>query len=154
MRHLQATPLHNGFGMENWFHRRIRVLNGFIYRVLESSRAEVDGRRAWIPSSVVFLFPGNFHCVCSWVAFEGGCELSRLEPYAFSGSGLTAIQIPASVGVIGADCFSRCRSLGSVTFAVDCKLSRLEQRTFYESGLTAIHIPTSIEVICEKCFSH
>jgi hypothetical protein len=67
--------------------------------------------------------------------------------------GLTAIHMRASIEVICGECFSSCKSLVSVTFAVDCKLSRLEQDAFSESGLTAIHIPASVEVICAYCIS-
>jgi hypothetical protein len=69
MRHVQTRPLQNEFGMQNGFNRRIHVLDGFVRPVLEISGAEVDGGRAWIPSSVEFLFPVKSICVCSWFAF-------------------------------------------------------------------------------------
>jgi hypothetical protein len=142
----QAKPLQNECGMENGFNRRIRVLDGIARPVLGISGSEVKGEFFWIPSSVE-MFSGTCPRVCWWVAFEAGCKLSRLEQAAFSGSGLTAIHIPASVKVICAFCFSDCASLVSVTFAVDCELSRLDRWAFHESGLTAIHIPASVEVI-------
>jgi hypothetical protein len=136
---LEAMTLQNGFVMKNGFTRRIRVVDGLVRPVLDISRVEVEGRCSWIPSSVEF-FSGRGDWFCRWLAFECGCKLSRLEEYTFYECGLTAIQIPASIEVISAHCFSFCTSLVSVTFAVDCKLSRLEANAFSECGLTAIHI--------------
>jgi hypothetical protein len=136
----QAKTLQNGSGIGNGFNRRILVLDGIARPVVTISGAEVEGRLLWIPSSAE-LFSGRCDRVCRWVAFEGGSKLSRLEKYAFSETGLTAVHIPASVEVICEKCFSSCTPLRSVTFAVDCQLSRLEQAAFYETDLTTIHIP-------------
>jgi hypothetical protein len=110
----QAKPLQNESGMGNGFNRRIRVLDGIARAVLTISGAEGEGRLLWIPSSVE-LFSGRCDRVCRWVAFEGGCKLSRLEQYAFYASGLTGIHIPAFIGVICEKCFHRCPSLVSIT---------------------------------------
>jgi hypothetical protein len=50
------------------------------------------------------------------ITFESGSQLSELAPEAFSSSGLTSIDLPASVTVIGERCFSDCNSLASITF--------------------------------------
>jgi hypothetical protein len=75
---VQAMTLQNGFEMGNGFSHRIRVLNGFARLVLAISRAEVEGGRSWIPSSIE-LFSAWGHCVCRWVASDGGCKLPGLE---------------------------------------------------------------------------
>jgi hypothetical protein len=87
------------------------------------------------------------------VTFESGSQLSRLEAQAFYRSGLTSIDLPASVTFIGEKCFSDCGSLMSVTFESGSQLSRLEARAFYWTGLTSIHLPDSVTFIGEKCFS-
>jgi hypothetical protein len=60
-------------------------------------------------------------CFSSWtflqsVTFAPGSQLSQIDRYAFSASGLIFINIPASVEVIGESSFSCCLSLLSVTF--------------------------------------
>jgi hypothetical protein len=50
----------------------------------------------------------------SWAPFETSSRLSRLEARAFSWSGLQSIHLPASVTVIGENCFSDCESVTSI----------------------------------------
>jgi hypothetical protein len=45
------------------------------------------------------------------VIFEEGCNLKRIDEYAFSHSGLKSIRIPKSVEFVGKSCFSSCNSL-------------------------------------------
>jgi hypothetical protein len=61
--------------------------------------------------------------------------------------------ICCSVEVICEKCFSKCKSLESISFEWDSKLSRIERKAFCESCLESIHLPASVEVICESCFS-
>jgi hypothetical protein len=50
------------------------------------------------------------------ITFETGSQLSELAREAFCESGLTSIDLPASVTVIGEFCFSGCGSLALITF--------------------------------------
>jgi hypothetical protein len=63
----------------------------------------------------------------SSVTFESGSILSRIEKWAFTGTGLIQIIIPASVEVLCEGCFSECKSLSSVRFESGSKLSRIEK---------------------------
>jgi hypothetical protein len=89
----EMIPVQNGFGMKNGFTRRIRVVDGVVRPVLEISRVEVARCCSWIPSSIESLF-GTRCRVCLWVAFEGGCKVSRLEERAFCGSGFSCNSNP------------------------------------------------------------
>jgi hypothetical protein len=88
------------------------------------------------------------------VTFELNSKLHQIEEHAFDWSGLTTIQIPASVEVLCKSCFSNCWSLTSVTFELNSKLRRIEESAFAESGLRTIQIPASVEVLCKYCFSN
>jgi hypothetical protein len=74
-------------------------------------------------------------------------KLNRIEKYAFAESGLTSIQVPASVEVLCEKCFFKCNSLPSVTFEEDSKLHRIEEYAFGESALTALLLPHSIHFV-------
>jgi hypothetical protein len=77
--------------------------------------------RAFIPSAVLQL--ARF-CRCKYksltfITFESGSKLQRLDEYAFSWSVLTAFHIPASVELLCKGCFHSCQSLTSVTIESD-----------------------------------
>jgi hypothetical protein len=86
------------------------------------------------------------------VTFESTSKLHRIDESAFVWSGVTAIQVPASVEVLCDRCFSFCTSLTSITIESNSKLHRIEERVFIGSGLTAIHVSASVEVLCTSCF--
>lgn len=115
-------------------------------------------------------------------AFEGCSALTNLllpwyvtdiGAHAFSGCGITSVQIPSSMTSLGFGVFSGCRSLASVslpntltsigesTFASDKKLvsidvpssvTTLGKDVFAYSGLTSITIPESLKIIPEGAF--
>jgi hypothetical protein len=61
--------------------------------------------------------------------------------------------VPASVEVIGEECFSPCKFLIGVLFGEGSRLRRLEKGCFMSAGLTRVVIPASVEVIGEECFA-
>jgi hypothetical protein len=72
-------------------------------------------------------------------------KVQRIEEYAFAGSGLTAILLPSSVEVLCQECFSRCKSLTSVTFEIDSKLREVAVDSFEGSPyLRPIEYPPSL----------
>jgi hypothetical protein len=64
------------------------------------------------------------------IAFETSSRLERIEGGAFAEIGLTEIAIPASVKVIGEECFQSCEALASVTFDAVSGLERIEKLAF------------------------
>ena len=89
---------------------------------------------------------------------EGWIELSsdvtEIPKDAFWGTGLTSIEIPASVMNIGAYAFCQCNNLGCVTFADGSQLSTIGEEAFWNSGLTSIEIPASVTEIKEETFEY
>ena len=68
-------------------------------------------------------------------------------------SGLTSIEIPASVTIIGSSAFYNCSGLTSVLFGEDSRLASIGEYAFYNcSGLTNITIPDNVTSIYEKTF--
>jgi hypothetical protein len=57
------------------------------------------------------------------VIFESGCNLKRIEKWAFRLSGLKSIRIPSKVEFIGEECFSHCKSLNEVIFEGGCDIA-------------------------------
>jgi hypothetical protein len=78
--------------------------------------------------------------------------LQRIEESAFAESDLQTIEIPSSVEVVCKSCFSRCKSLASVTFESNSKLQRIEESAFAESSLRTIQVPASVEVLGKHSF--
>jgi hypothetical protein len=89
-----------------------------------------QGARVLIVSSIESICEGCFACCTSVlsVVFEEPSRLSRVEAWAFRGSGMTSIHLPASVTFIGEFCFDRCDSLASITFDPASKFRGSEAR--------------------------
>jgi hypothetical protein len=72
-------------------------------------------------------------------------SVTKIEGYAFYGSGLSSINIPNSVLSVGSSALGECTSLVTVSLPDD--LTKIESRTF--DGCTAltgtIHCPKSVE---------
>jgi hypothetical protein len=110
----------------------------------ESQLVEI-GEEAFHSSSVTELvFPaalrllGKSACY-SWkkltkVTFLGA-EIRLLPEKAFAWSGITAVEVPASVEKIAESCFQRAEDLTVVKFALPSKLARIGRKGFAESGV-------------------
>jgi hypothetical protein len=70
--------------------------------------------------------------------FESGCNLKRIEKWAFRFSGLNSIRIPSKVEFIGEYCFSRCRSLTEVIFEGEAVIS---PDAFFDSPVEVVKVP-------------
>ena len=71
---------------------------------------------------------------------------------AFSGAGLTSIEIPASVEKIGSAAFYECTSLRTVTILAGSKLKLIDSSAFQECNLDTFEIPESVEKISTFAF--
>jgi hypothetical protein len=67
--------------------------------------------------------------------------------------GVKFVAVPASVKLLGEECFSRCRSLFSVAFESGSKLSGIKSNAFSYTGLTDMIVPASLEILSEEFFS-
>jgi hypothetical protein len=140
-----------------------------------------------IPASVTVLefgcfsgFGSNKICMVKdslvSVTFESGSELRKIEAFAFAGRvSLVSICIPASVEILGNDCFGGlyltenpkfcfgsyypnrdfrcCISLESVTFEKVSKMKEIGARAFTGCiSLRSICIPASVEILGDNCF--
>jgi hypothetical protein len=79
--------------------------------------------------------------------------LSRIEETVFRESGLIKIILPASIEVLGEECFYLCKSFSSVTFESSSRLSRIDKRAFYGTGFIEVILSASVEVLGKNCFA-
>ena len=81
------------------------------------------------------------------MTFAEGSQLQEFGDYAFYETGITEVQIPASVQTIGEGAFSGCESLQRVTFAEGSQLREIGKDAFYETGTAEVQIPASVQTI-------
>ena len=85
---------------------------------------------------------------------EDGATL-EIGNYAFSGTGITSIELPARVTKLGTNVFRDCKSLTSVTFAEGYKYAAIPDYTFYGcSALESITIPGEVKSIGTSAFQN
>jgi hypothetical protein len=106
--------------------------------------------------SIESLGPGCFHG-CSFLvslSFERGSRLTRIGESAFSNwSRLMAVLIPASVELLGKECFLA-PSLSELAFESGSALIRIDESAFRACLLLrSVCIPRSVTVLGESCFS-
>jgi hypothetical protein len=138
------------------FCRRIIVIDGLIVCVSTTGHSHSIGTRLWLPSLITFIASESVseNESIPLVVIEHKSKLERIEWKVFQKTGLKFVTVPASVEVLGENCFSSCRSLSSVTFALGSRLSRIEWWAFRETGLVETIVPASVEVLGELCFSY
>lgn len=78
---------------------------------------------------------------------------TEIGAYAFSGSGLTSVEIGAEVSEIQEEAFADCADLTEVVFAANSRLSEVKRGTFRGTRLTAVRIPSGVQYISEAAFS-
>jgi hypothetical protein len=74
------------------------------------------------------------------VEFEVGSRLTRIGARAFAHSSIPAIDLPASLTVIGRKAFRGCGALESVGFHPS-EIRRIGDQAFAGTGLRSVHIP-------------
>ena len=82
------------------------------------------------------------------VVFESGCKISTISKGAFMGSGIKALNIPASVSSIEADAFKDCSKLASVTFAENGKTLKFGANVFANcTSITSVALPANVSEV-------
>jgi hypothetical protein len=94
-------------------------------------------------------------CPFSSFTINSGSRLKRIEESSFRKcSLLRSISIPATVEVLGMECFDECRSLSSFAIESGSVLNRIEAKAFSRCvALQSIRIPAKVEFLGEQCFS-
>jgi hypothetical protein len=67
-----------------------------------------------------------------------------LESFAFFGSGLENVVIPANVVKIGESCFNKCEQLRTVGFVDPSNLEIIESYAFADTAISGITVPASV----------
>ena len=116
-----------------------------------------------IPANVQAIGEAAFSGTVSMttVTFEEGSQLSTIGDETFFNSGITGIEIPASVTTIGGGSFAKSPdfhalhyALSSVTFEEGSKLQTIGKSAFaYNLALTEIDLPTGLQTIGDFAFA-
>lgn len=106
-----------------------------------------------IPPCVKEIRSGSFEgSNIASVVFSEDAQLVSLGSFAFSGSEIEKVAIPATVEVIGEGCFSYCNRLSRIPLCSSGNLRCLGDRAFQNSSLVHISIPSSVRSIGTSCF--
>jgi len=65
-------------------------------------------------------------------------------------SGITGVELPATLEYIGSSAFANCRGLRSINLPASC--TNIYSYAFYNSGITSIELPVGVSRICESTF--
>jgi len=98
----------------------------------------------------IVMYPGGI----SEVQFTIPEGITEIGDFAFFGSQLSRIIIPASVEVIGMSAFEYSIHLISVTFEANSQLTNIAQGTFRETNIIQIEIPSTVIAIEHYAFSN
>ena len=71
----------------------------------------------------------------------------------FRGAVICAVHVPASVEVIGKNCFRNCVRLENVSFDRHSRLRRVQASAFQGTKLRTIELPSALESLGTKCFA-
>lgn len=120
----------------------LNALTGESYNMYSIVRIEI------IADATVFYasggdFAGSYNLV--QVCFPENTKMKELGGQIFQGTSLEAIEIPATVEILGVNLFEACASLKSVTFAPGFSMTSLPRQMFNGcSALESIRIPNSV----------
>ncbi|MBU1094159.1 MAG: leucine-rich repeat protein [Firmicutes bacterium] len=98
----------------------------------------------------IVMYPGGIPEV-QFTIPEG---ITEIGDFAFFGSQLSRIVIPASVEVIGMNAFENSVHLISVTFESNSQLTSIAEGTFFGTNIIQIEIPSNVTTIGHYAFSN
>lgn len=94
-----------------------------------------------------------YHCA-KLKSFTIPATVTKLDNHMFQYSGLTSIEIPASVQTMGTYVFDHCSALATVKFAPDCGVTALGNYAFNEaSSLREITLPDGLTGLGSNTFT-
>lgn len=80
--------------------------------------------------------------------------LQKIGEKAFFGSGLTRLDVPASVTELGTSTFSRCTSLEVVNFPDNSRLEKIDSDCLKETAIREIELPHSLKIVGRRAFGN
>ena len=138
--------------------------NSYVTTITLGQNIETIGSKAFYSMPVlttVLIEDGSKLKTIGTYAFQNSARLesinlqeglTTISDYAFYGTGLTSIVIPASVKTIGPYAFAYATKLKEAIFAYGTTISSLPNYVFTDSGLTKIVIPSSVTSIGNYAF--
>jgi hypothetical protein len=122
---------------------QIIVIDGLIHSVSTIGRSHLILQKLWLPSRIKLISWESVYEDKSIesVVIENLSQLEGIERETFQETDLKFIAISKSVEFIGANCFSWCGSLSSISFESGSRLSRIEESAFNKTGLIEIIVP-------------
>ena len=131
---------------------RLHVLFG-----LEDARAR-DKERYEVESVCVFREKETLECVpilleTPVVVVDRLASVGLFGAELFRGAVICAVHVPASVEVIGKNCFRNCVRLENVSFDRHSRLRRVQASAFQGTKLRTIELPSALESLGTKCFA-
>ncbi len=82
-----------------------------------------------------------------------GDNVSKIGEYAFAGSSIESITIPAKVTSVEEGAFSDCGRLKTVEFAENSALTAIKAKAFYGTKVKSFVLPETVETIGEYAFA-
>ena len=132
--------------------------NGVLFNYDSSTLLAYPGAKSsetyQVPASVTSIESYAFvYAPLSAITFAGSSSLRTISDYAFYGTSISTIQIPASVTLIGKSAFADLGNLKSVTFTASDAVLTIDSDAFSWSSLSSITIPARVTSIGENAFS-
>ena len=130
------------------------TLNGKPVKILATGSFQRDKNMVsvWIPASVTEIGNSAFYNLTSLktVTFAPGSQLEMING-SFSNSGVTTIELPDSLKIIGKGTFMHCHGLKSMTIPSSVEI--IGENAFYNCrNLKTISIPASVTSIEKSAF--
>ncbi len=104
-----------------------------------------------VPDGVTTVGRNAFYGCSNVVRVDLPASVRVVEPYAFTGAGITAFELPVSMNTVPAHLLEECSSLRSVT--LHDNVTTIEEYAFARCNrLTSLHLPDALTTLGEHAF--